>query len=235
MRIIVVSAGLTLGAAVSLLPLQVASAQPPSTTVIIPSNNATASGTSQVLDATASPGVTQVQYAITGGTQTNSVIATATPTLYGWIALWNTTAVPNGTYTLQSVALSGGVTGTSPPVSLTVINPPPSTTMLVPANGATQSQVDPLVMDAWAPAGVTQVVFNGTSGGGGIPFSVTATPTIYGWIGVIPGTPIPQSSCGPIPLPYSIDSVASYSGGVSGTSAPVNITIDVWVPASGCF
>ena len=48
--------------------------------------------------------MTQVKYEITGGTLNDSVIATATPTIYGWIALWNTTGVANGTYTLQSVA-----------------------------------------------------------------------------------------------------------------------------------
>ena len=79
----VVSAVLTLAAAMWVLPVQVASAQPPSTAVIIPSNNATVSGTSQVLDALASSGATQVQYEITGGTLTESVIATATPTYYG--------------------------------------------------------------------------------------------------------------------------------------------------------
>jgi hypothetical protein len=45
-RITIVSATLSLTAAMSVLPVQVARAQPPSTTVIIPSNNATVSGTS---------------------------------------------------------------------------------------------------------------------------------------------------------------------------------------------
>jgi hypothetical protein len=68
--------------------------------------------------------VTSVKYELTGGTLTDQVIATATPTYYGWLAQWNTTTVPNGTYTLQSVAAySGGVTGTSPGVTVTVANP----------------------------------------------------------------------------------------------------------------
>jgi PQQ-like domain len=95
---------------------------PPTTYVAIPSNNATVSGT-QLLDAGASPGVTQVQYEVTGGTFNHSVIATATPTYYGWLALWNTTTLPNGTYTLQSVASYGGeVSGTSTPITVTVQN-----------------------------------------------------------------------------------------------------------------
>ena len=74
------------------------------TAVLIPSTNATVSGTTQTLDATASMGATAVQYEITGGALTDSLIATGTPTYYGWLAQWNTTSVPNGTYQLQSVA-----------------------------------------------------------------------------------------------------------------------------------
>ena len=51
---------------------------PPTTAVILPSNGATVSGTDQGLDASASAGVTGVQYELTGGTLNHSVIATAT-------------------------------------------------------------------------------------------------------------------------------------------------------------
>ena len=95
---------------------------PPTTTVVLPSNNASLTGT-QYLDATASPGVTQVQFELTGGTLSDAVIATATPTLYGWIASWNSTTVTDGVYTLSSVAsYSGVVSGTSPGVTITVSN-----------------------------------------------------------------------------------------------------------------
>jgi lysophospholipase L1-like esterase len=95
---------------------------PPSTIVVLPSNGATLSG-AQYLDATTSPGVTKVQYELSGGGLTDSVIATGTPTLYGWLAAWNSTSVPNGTYTLQSVAsYLGGVSGASPGVTITVAN-----------------------------------------------------------------------------------------------------------------
>ena len=78
---------------------------------------------SGVLDASASAGVTSVVYQLSGGTLTNQVIATATPTVYGWIAIWDSTGVPNGTYQLQSVAsYSGGGSGTSPPFTITVAN-----------------------------------------------------------------------------------------------------------------
>ena len=95
---------------------------PPSTTVLVPSDGATVSAR-QALDAIASPWVASAKYELTGGTLNDAVIATATPTFYGWIAQWDTTSVPNGTYTLQSVASdTGGSTGTSSGVSITVNN-----------------------------------------------------------------------------------------------------------------
>ena len=97
---------------------------PPTTAVGVPSNNATVSGTAN-LDASASAGVTKVTYEVSGGPANlvDDVIATGTPTLYGWLSAWNTTTVANGTYTLQSVAsYGGGVSGTSAPITITVSN-----------------------------------------------------------------------------------------------------------------
>ena len=191
----------------------------PTTSVIIPSNNATVSGTSQVLDAFASAGVTKVQYEITGGALTNSVIASASPTYYGWIGLWNTTSVPNGTYTLQSLAsYAGGVTGTSPPITITVDNPPPSTSVIIPSNNATVSGTSQ-VLDAFSSAGVTKEQYEIT--GGALTNSViaSASPTYYGWIGLWNTTSVPNGT-------YTLQSLASYAGGVTGTSPPITITVD---------
>ena len=217
------SAALMLMAAVSVLPAEVASAQGPSTAVLIPANNATVSGTSQVLDASASSGATQVTYEITGGTLSGSLIATGTPTYYGWLAQWNTTGVANGAYALQSVAsYANGVSTSSSPVTINVNNPPPSTTVLIPSSGAALDSANETVFDAVASPGVTQVSFD-------IACSVsrvvlTATSTIYGWVDVtfpsFGGTPI-HESC-------SVQSVASYSSGVSGTSLPVSFTLIVY-------
>jgi hypothetical protein len=96
-----------------------------STQVLVPSNGATLSGTA-VLDAAAagpSP-VTGVTFDLSGGSLPKPVVVgTAIPTLYGWIAFWNTTKVANGTYSLQSVATEkGGTTATSPKISVTVSN-----------------------------------------------------------------------------------------------------------------
>jgi hypothetical protein len=55
------------------------------------------------------------------------VIATATATLYGWLAVWDTTSVPNGKYSLQSVGTYSVGPGTSAnvtsaPITITVSN-----------------------------------------------------------------------------------------------------------------
>ena len=62
----------------------------PTTTVVLPSNAATLSGT-QYPRRHRLPGRDQVQYELTGGSLNDTVIATATPTIYGWLATWNTT------------------------------------------------------------------------------------------------------------------------------------------------
>ena len=106
--------------------------QPPVTAVIIPSNGATQSGATALLDASASSavGIASVTFEVSGGALSDQVVATATPTLYGWLAQWNTTAVPNGTYTLQSVATDTvAETTKSLPITVTVVNPAPTTTV----------------------------------------------------------------------------------------------------------
>ena len=188
---------------------------PPTTFVGIPSNGATVSG-NQYLDAGASPGVTQVQYELTGGTLSDQVIATATPTIYGWLAAWNTTSVPNGTYTLQSVASSGGLTGTSPDITVTVDNPPPTTFVGIPSNGATVSGNQHL--DAGASPGVTQVQYELTGGTLSDQVIATATPTIYGWLAAWNTTNVTSGT-------YTLQSVASYPGGVSGTSPGITVIV----------
>jgi hypothetical protein len=237
MRIVLVSAVLTLAAATSVLPGQVAGAQAPSTTVVLPFTDATLSGLTQYLDAVATSGATQLQYELSGGSLSNSVIATATPTFVGWAAAWNTTSVANGTYALNSVAsYPGGVTATSAPITITVDNAPPSTTVVYPTSGATRDDSVTQYFDAVAAPGVTQVTINVDAPSTGVSYSFTAIPTYVGWIAVEDGTPIPPGACGPIGVPATVESVASYAGGVSGTSAPVSITEDAYtsLPGGGC-
>lgn len=98
-------------------------APPPTTKVIIPSDGATLSGTSTILDATAS-NATSVEFWLLGGSYGYSghLIGTATSTEYGWIYSWNTTTVPNSSYVLLSEASGSGGSAFSPGVSITVTN-----------------------------------------------------------------------------------------------------------------
>jgi uncharacterized protein YjbI with pentapeptide repeats len=185
---------------------------------LIPASGATLSGT-QILDAEAGdgPGVSQVEFELTGGTLTQAVIATGTPTIFGWLTEWNTTAVPNGTYTLQSVATdhSSNVSA-STGVTITVDNPPPATTVGLPANDATVKGGQWL--DASASPGVKKVVYELTGGTLNQAVIGTATPTFVGWLAYFNSTSVADGS-------YTLESVASYASGVSGRSAPVTITV----------
>jgi hypothetical protein len=224
-RIFVIAAALTLGAALSTLPTQMASAQSPSTSVLVPSTGATLSGSTS-LDASAS-NATSVEFLLFGGTYGYSapVVCTATPTYYGWLCSWNTTSVPNGTYALVSEASGVGGNAFSK-VGISINNPPPSTTVIVPSDGATVDSAKGFVIDAGASPGVTKVLLHVSIDGA--METVPTTPTIYGWIAVVsPSQPCAQ--CSAIPAMSTFQSVASYPGGVSGTSPTVNVTIIVYV------
>jgi hypothetical protein len=147
-------------------------------------------------------------------------LGTATLTLYGYIFVWNTTSVPNGTYTLQSVVTDvAGNYEYSTGVSVTVANPTPTTAVLIPSGGASASGTTSL-LDASASANVTYVAFE-LSGGtiNGEQLIATATPTYYGWLAEWNTISVPNGT-------YKIQSVASCSRYFSGgTSAPVTITV----------
>ncbi len=206
-------------------PVQIQVNNPlPTTKILIPSSGATLSGTSAVLDATASsPDGAPISVKFTGETALNGdfgSLGTATPTLYGYIFVWNTTSVPNGTYTLQSVVTDvAGNYEYSTGVSVMVANPTPTTAVLIPSGGASVSGTSSL-LDASASANVTYVAFE-LSGGtiNGEQFIATATQTYYGWLAEWNTTSVPDGT-------YEIQSVASYSRYFSGgTSAPVTITV----------
>ena len=196
---------------------------PAATNVVLPSSGASLSG-STYLDATASPGMSAVQFELSGGALSDQVIATATPTIYGWLAQWDTTSVPNGPYALQSVSTyqggvvaKGGVSATGQAVSVTVANAPPSTTVLIPGAGSTLSGSLSL-LDASASANATGVRYELSGGALSDQVIATATPTIYGWLAQWDTTSVPNGS-------YTLQSIASYAGGISGESPNVSVTV----------
>jgi YVTN family beta-propeller protein len=154
----------------------------PTTSVLIPSNGATLSGTRVILDASASNAMS-VEFRLFGGVYGYNapVLCTATPTLYGWLCAWNTTTVPNGSYELLSEAINAFGSAFSSGVGVTVKNPLPTTSILVPSNGASRS--GSTYLDASA-TNATSVEFRllGGSFGFNAPVLCTATPTIYGWL-----------------------------------------------------
>ena len=192
---------------------------PPTTTVVVPSNGASVAGTTY-LDAFASDygTLTKVEFHLTGGSLNKALVATATPTIYGYLALWNTITVPNGTYVVQSEAFdAAGLSAYSSGVTVTVNNPPPTTTVLSPSGGASVKGTQ-VLLDASASSGVSQVKYELT--GGSLTDSViaTATPTYYGWLAGWNSQGVPDGT-------YTLQSVASYPGGVSGVSPGVTITV----------
>ena len=194
--------------------------QPPVTAVLIPSNGGTISGATALFDASASSavGIASVSFKVSGGALRDQVVVGATPTYYGWLAQWNTTTVANGTYSLRSVATDNvAETTTSSPFTVTVDNPAPTTRVFIPSNGATQSGKTAL-LDASASAGVTSVKYELTGGTLTDQVVATATPTYYGWLGQWNTTTVPNGT-------YTLQSVAAYSDGVTGTSSGVTVTV----------
>jgi hypothetical protein len=186
--------------------------QAPFTSILTPSNGTALRGTSAVLDASASAaaGVATVQFAITGGPYTQSVIGTAIPTLYGYLYGWNTTSVPGGTYTLQSLATdAAGNTAYSPGITITVDNTPPTTAVLIPSNGATL-RGPRAVLDAQASAsfGVKIAAVQFVLSGGSYNKTVigTATRTFIGWVLVWNMTSVSSGT-------YTLQSLATDAAG----------------------
>ena len=195
---------------------------PPTTTVGLPSNGSTVSGDAW-LDALAqSPiGVASVRFEVSGGTVSDLAIGTGTDTQWGWIGAWDTTNVPNGSYQLQSVVTDKvGTSATSAGVTVTVDNMPLQTQIFIPSDGATLSGSS-AVLDASASgtADITGVQF--VVSGGSLSDHVvgTATPTLYGWIAEWDTTTVPNGA-------YTLESVATETGGTTATSSPIHVTVD---------
>jgi hypothetical protein len=193
---------------------------PPTTSVVLPSNGASLTG-GRWLDAVASDygKVTKVEYRLTGGTFNKTLIATGTSTAYGWIAGWDTTTVPDGSYTLQSVAYdAAGLSTYSAGVPITVDNPPPTTSVLVPSSGATLSGSQWLDASASGNVAVNKVEFHLTGGSLNDVVVATGTPTYYGWLGGWNTATVANGT-------YTLQSVAYDASGNVGRSTPITITV----------
>ena len=197
----------------------------PSTSVLIPSNGGALGGTSVLLDASASAGagVATVQFVLTGGSYNESVIGTASPTIYGYLFDWNSTSVPGGAYTLQSLVTdSDGNTAYSTGTTITVDNAPPATAVLIPSNGAHLKRTAAAVLDASASASfgvqITKVQFVLTGRSYNKSVIGTATPTVYGWVFVWNSTLVHNGK-------YTLQSVATDAAGNTAYSPGITIKV----------
>jgi Big-like domain-containing protein len=195
----------------------------PTTVVALPTSGAVLNG-SQYLDGVPSDdlGISSVQFEITGGSLNDDVVATGAPTLYGYIAQWNSSAVPDGTYNLQAVGCNvAGNCSASPGISIKVDNDPPTTSVLVPSNGASVagSQV---VVDASAtdPGGfvMSKVEFELTGGSLNHSVIATGTPTLYGYLVEWNSTAVSDGT-------YTLQSVAYDPAGLVGISSGIIVTV----------
>jgi hypothetical protein len=188
----------------------------PVSSVLFPSAGATLQG-STWLDAGASSqnGIASVQFEISGRSINDQVIGTGTGTFFGYLSAFNTASIPNGTYTLQSVATDEkGLSSTSPSVTFTIENPP-TTSVVIPSKGATLS--GSTYFDA-AASNATAVNFQLFGGSFGYSAQVlcTATPTIYGYLCNWNTATVPNGTY--LLLSEAINSAGStFSSGVSIT------------------
>ena len=211
----------------------------PTTAVLVPSTGAILSGTSATLDASASAGagISKVQFVLSGGSYNKAVIGTATATIYGYSLQWNTTSVPGGTYTLQSLVTDNfGNTAYSTGITVTVDNTPPSTAVIIPATGADLSGTS-ATLDATASAsygvGITKVQFVLTGGSYNKTVLGTATPTLYGYLFSLNTTTVVNGT-------YTLQSLATDGAGNTAYSTGITVTVGntppstaVIIPATG--
>ncbi len=188
----------------------------PNTAVLVPSEGATLSG-STYLDASVS-GATSVEFLLFGGSYgfNAPVLCTAAQTAYGWLCDWNSTTVPNGTYALVAEASNSAGSTFSSGISITVKNPLPTTSVLIPSNGATLSGSTYVDASASNATSVEFWILGGSYGFGGKMIG-TGTASPYGWLDDWNTTTVPDGS-------YVLVSEASNTTG-SAFSSGVNITV----------
>ena len=221
-RAVALGAALTLAAAMSVLPIQVAGAQSSSVNIVLPSDGSTLTG-SQWLDAT---GPSPVYFEVTtntvkqcpitgpGGNGTFCPIGYGTLSYYGYLINWNTNSVPNGNYLLFALASASNYSTTQ----IYVENPGPA--VVVPANDSTVSGSQWL--DCSTPSGISgfsQAQFWLTGGTLSSPQLLgNATPSNYGWLYDWNTASVPNGN-------YSVSCSATYPDGGTGSGTSISVTV----------
>ena len=152
---------------------------------------------------------------MTGGSLSNAVVATATSTIYGWVAGWNTTTVPNGMHTLRvSTPMRAG-----------------QRNQCGHHRHRRQSAADDYRRAAVQPghasgpvprrhrfAGVTNVMYEVTGEASRLCWRPHPDADHLWMAGDWDTTTVPNGT-------YALQSVASYAGGVSAPSTPITIWV----------
>ena len=190
----------------------------PSAAIVLPANGTTLSG-STYLDASAT-NATSVEFLLFGGSYGYAapVVCTAAASPYGWLCSWNTTAVPNGSYTLISEATGSGGSTFSAGVNITVKNALPTTAVLVPSNGASLSGSTYLDASASNATSVKFLLFGGSYGYAAQVVCSATTSTAYGWLCSWNTTTVADGS-------YTLLSEAFNSTGSAFSSSGVRISV----------
>ncbi len=188
-----------------------------SSRMLIPSNGTTLSGTA-VLDASATGPVVGVDFRLSGGAYSNTLIGAATSTQYGWIYNWDTTGLCGGSYSLAARAFDGsGNSVYSPSISISIGGSTPvSTNLLIPANGATLSGT--AVLDASATGVMKGIDFRATGHGYSNVFLGAASATPWGWLYIWNTMDEPNGT-------YTLTSRVVDCAGNSVYSAPTTVTV----------
>lgn len=223
-RFLVLSAALSLAAALSFVPAQAASAASTGVSIVQPAENAVLSGTVWLDAVPNGSGDTGVQFYLSNGLFGNAVLGcppqgcllgNATLTRVGWVLPFKTldwSVVPVG-WSLTAVVQPSGAT--SSPIDVSLNNPPP--TFALPANNATLSGTQWL--DCVPPPGEN-------------PYSVdfylddssntqhvgTAAGTLFGWVYQ---WSTPTASNGP----YTLRCTVRYQPGGAPISGTISITV----------
>ena len=140
----------------------------------------------------------------------------------GWLANAGAISLPNGSYTVHSVAVdAAGTIESSPDVTMRVDGQtshvrPPVTRVTKPAVHAHLSGSTFLLASASSTLGVTNVKFRIT-GDGRTMFS-GATPTLYGWLGGWNTRSAPNGT-------YTVSSIAIGNTGLVAASKGVVVAV----------
>jgi hypothetical protein len=98
-------------------------ASAPVVSIGTPLSGTTLSGTVGLDARTIGPKVTAVDFLATGGTYHDTKIATGSLIAVGWVSVWQTSSVPNGTYEITSVGYNAaGQSSASSSVTVKVKN-----------------------------------------------------------------------------------------------------------------